>query len=530
MAKALSIDLIRLARFANTSLLFLPLLFLAAGYYISFYFHFLTVASLFLLIVNFFYRHIQKDHTLLSNFGLLGQARYLIESVGPEFRQYLFLNDREERPFNRAERSEVYRKSKNLDSTDSFGTLLEYDSTEIKLRHSMFPTREEEVRPFRVTFGERPGVTRPYTLESPMLVSAMSFGSLGQNAIRAIARGAARAGIPMNTGEGGYPKYHLMEGAEIIFQIGTAKFGVRTPDGDLDETALRDLSNHKQIRMIEIKFSQGAKPGKGGLLPAEKITPEIAELRGVPMGKDVVSPPYQKECHDMPSTVRFIARIQDLVEIPVGIKLCIGSFKEFHEFTREMKRQDRFPDFISIDGGEGGTGAAPTAFMDRIGLPLYPALFGVVEILEREGVRDRVKILAAGKLINAGRQLTAFALGADACYTARGFMLALGCIQARECGQNTCPVGITTHDPHLQAGLDPEVKAARVAHYVENTRHDLREMLVATGKRCPTELSIADLFIPSGSNLWQFVNKEPLLREALLNETEHIASSPPAEA
>ncbi len=525
MAKALSVDLIRLARFANAALLLLPVLFFAAGYYISFYFHFLTVACLFLLLVNFSYRHVQKDHALLRNFGLLGQARYLIESIGPEFRQYLFLNDREERPFNRAERSEVYRKSKNVDSSGSFGTLLDYDSTEIKLRHSMFPTRAEEVLPFRVIFGGSRGVARPYTLKRPMLVSAMSYGSLGQNAVRAIARGAARAGIPMNTGEGGYPKYHLMEGADIIFQIGTAKFGVRHPDGDLDETALRDLASHEQIRMIEIKFSQGAKPGKGGLLPAEKIIAEIAELRGVPMGKDVVSPPYQKECRDIPSTVAFIARIQDLVEIPVGIKLCIGSFTEFHEFVREMKRQDRFPDFITIDGGEGGTGAAPAAFMDRVGLPLYPALYGVVKILESEAVRDRIKILAAGKLINAGRQLTAFALGADACYTARGFMLAIGCIQARECGSNTCPAGITTHDPHLQAGLDPEVKSARVAHYVENTQHDLKEMLVATGKRCPGELSVSDLFIPSGSNLWQFVNKEPLLREAFQVDTESAADT-----
>jgi len=374
------------------------------------------------------------------------------------------------------------------------------------------------------------GIGPQLQLDIPVMFSAMSYGSLGQNAIRAIARGAARVGIPMNTGEGGYPKYHLMEGADIIFQIGTAKFGVRNHDGDLDEAALRELANHEQIRMIEIKFSQGAKPGKGGLLPAEKITPEIAKLRGVPMGEDVVSPAYQKECHDVPSTVAFIARIQDLVEIPVGIKLCVGSFTEFHEFVREMKRQDRFPDFITIDGGEGGTGAAPTDFMDRIGLPLYPSLYGVVKILESEGVRDRIKILAAGKLINAGRQLTAFALGADACYTARGFMLALGCIQARECGSNTCPVGITTHDPQLQAGLDPELKATRVAHYVENTQHDLKEMLVATGKCCPSELSVSDLFIPSGSSLWQFVDKEPLLREALQTETESVTTPPLVES
>ncbi len=509
MAKALTVDLHHLARFVNTTLVILPVIFFAVGYYVSFWFHFLTVASLFLLIVNFFYRHVQKQHTLLGNFGILGQARYLIESVGPEFRQYLFLNDREERPFNRAERSEIYRKAKNVDSAGSFGTLLDYDASEIKLRHSMFPTREEDARPFRITFGEARGVTRPYTIEQPMIISAMSFGALGSRAVRALARGAARAGIPMNTGEGGHPKYHLMEKADLIFQMGTAKFGVRHEDGSLDEDKLRELAAHDQIRMIEIKFSQGAKPGKGGLLPAEKITKEIAKLRNIPIGEDAVSPPYHSECRDLATTVAFIARIQDLVDIPVGIKMCVGSLDEVADLIREMKRSDRFPDFITIDGGEGGTGAAPTAFMDRIGMPLYPALHGVVKILENEKVRDRVRVLAAGKLVNAGRQLIAFALGADACYTARGFMLALGCIQARECGSNTCPVGITTHDRSLQNGFDIETKSRRVEHYVHNTVHDLQQMLVATGKRCPSQLSLRDLYIPTGSDLWQAIPVAP---------------------
>ena len=507
-SKSISIDLPRIAHFVNALLLVLPVLFFAAGYYLSFYFHFLTVASLFFLLVNFTYRHVQKDHALLRNFGIIGQARYIIESVGPEFRQYLFLNDREERPFTRTERSEVYRKAKNIDSTGSFGTLLEYDAGEIKLRHSMFPTRKQRTRPFAVTFGDTRSVPRPYTLTKPMIVSAMSYGALGSRAVRSLARGAARAGIAMNTGEGGYPKYHLMEKADLIFQIGTAKFGIRTPDGKLDESALSEIVSHPQVRMLEIKLSQGAKPGKGGLLPADKITPEIAQLRGIPMGQDAVSPAYHEECHDPASTVAFISRIQDLVPIPIGIKLCIGSFEEFRAFVREMKTQDRFPDFITVDGGEGGTGAAPTAFMDRVGLPLYPALFGVVGILEREGIRDKVKVLASGKLINAGRQLTAFALGADACYTARGFMLAIGCIQARQCGSNQCPVGITTHDPSLQAGLDPEKKSLRVESYVDNTLHDLEQMLVAMGKSCPSELSPDDLYIPTGSSLWQFVEAE----------------------
>jgi len=505
MPSALSIDLHRLARFVNTSLLVLPLLFFAAGYYLSFWFHFLTVASLFLLIVNFFYRHIQKQHTLLGNFGLIGQMRYLIESVGPEFRQYLFLSDREERPFNRVERSEVYRKAKNVDSAGSFGTLLDYGNDEIKLRHSLFPVSREETRPFRVSFGGNRAITRPYAITQPLIISAMSYGALGAPAVRALARGAARAGIPMNTGEGGYPKYHLMEKADLIFQLGTAKFGVRHEDGSLDESKLRELADHEQVRMIEIKFSQGAKPGKGGLLPAEKISREIATLRNVPMGQDVVSPPSHSECVDLPSTVAFIRRIQELVDIPVGIKMCVGSLVELEAFILEMKRCDCFPDFMTIDGGEGGTGAAPTAFMDRMGMPLFPALNGVVTLLKKHEVRDRLRILAAGKLINAGRIATAMALGADACYTARGFMLAMGCIQARECGSNTCPVGITTHDPALQGGFDIEAKSRRVEHYVTNTVHDLSQMLVATGKHCPSELSLNDLYIPTGSSLWQTV-------------------------
>ena len=525
MAKALTVDLPRLARFVNISLLALPVVFFAAGHYLSFWFHFLTVASLFLLLVNFSYRHIQKQHTLLGNFGIIGQMRYLIESVGPEFRQYLFLNDREERPFNRAERSEIYRKAKNIDSAGSFGTLLEYDASEIKLRHSMFPTREEDADPFRVTFGETRGVARPYTLTQPMLISAMSFGALGSPAVRALARGAARAGIPMNTGEGGYPKYHLMEKSDIIFQLGTAKFGVRHEDGTLDEEKLRELAAQPQVRMIEIKFSQGAKPGKGGLLPAEKVNREIADLRGIPIGQDAVSPPFHSECTDPDSTVAFIARIQDLVEIPVGIKMCIGSLDEFADFVRTMKKHDRFPDFITIDGGEGGTGAAPAAFMDRVGMPLYPALYGVAKILESEGVRDRLRLLASGKLVNAGRQLIAIALGADACYSARGFMLAVGCIQARECGSNTCPVGITTHNPALQNGFDIEAKSLRVENYVRNTVHDLHQMLVATGQRCPSQLTPADLYIPTDSNLWQSVSQEPSLARTLRKESSDTTNT-----
>lgn len=518
MATTLHVNLHKLARVTNASLIILPPMFFAAGVWLSFYFHFLTVASTFFLIVNFFYRHVQNHHAILRNFGLIGQGRYLIESIGPEMRQYLYASDREERPFNRLERQNIYRKSKNVNSAVSFGTLLDYDSTEIKLRHSMFPTPEAERRSYRLTFGEERNLSEPYTIDKPLIISAMSYGALGSNAVRALARGAAMAGIPMNTGEGGYPKYHLMEKADLIFQMGTAKFGVRTENGDLDEQALVDLATAPQIKMIEIKFSQGAKPGKGGLLPKEKITPEIAELRRVPRDRDVISPPYHRECFDLPSTVAFIRRVQSLVPIPVGIKMCIGSLSEASRFIEEMKRQDVFPDWIAIDGGEGGTGAAPGAFVDWVGMPLWPALYGMACLLDGAGVRGRTKLLAAGKLIDAGRQAIAFALGADAIYTARGFMFALGCIQARECGNNTCPVGITTHDASLQAGLVPKVKSHRVLQYVNNTLHELDELTIAMGKSCPTQLTLDNLYIPTGSNLWRMVANEPFFRKHVRSE------------
>ena len=303
------------------------------------------------------------------------------------------------------------------------------------------------------------------------------------------------------TGEGGYPKYHLMEGCDLIFQLGTAKFGVRDENGFLDDEKLRDLAAKPEIKMIEIKLSQGAKPGKGGLLPREKITQEISELRGVPMGKDVVSPPHHKECTDEATTVAFIKHVQDVSNLPVGIKFCVGSFNEVKELVQEMIKQDTFPDYMSVDGAEGGTGAAPKAFMDRVGVPLFPSLSGVNKILCKAGVRDRLKLVAAGKLVNPGRQMLAFALGAEAIYSARGFMLAMGCIQAMECGKNTCPIGITSHDPSLQKGLDIGAKSVRVKNYVNNVEHDLIELLAATGQPSFHSLTMKNLYIPEESTL-----------------------------
>ncbi|MGB5812348.1 MAG: FMN-binding glutamate synthase family protein, partial [Polyangiales bacterium] len=419
----ISVNLDRMAKTANAAIAGALIGSALLGYYVSFYFHFATVFFLLLNLVNFYWRHLQKTHTLLANFGFLAQIRYLVESVGPEFRQYLFASDVEERPFSRNERAEVYRKAKGIDSSGAFGTQREFEVGGITLRHSFFPISQDELVPFRVTFGEERGLTNTFTIERPLIISAMSFGALGSNAVRALARGAYKARIPMNTGEGGYPKYALMEEARLIFQMGTAKFGVRDGNGLLDERKLADLAALEQIRMIDIKLSQGAKPGKGGLLPAEKISEEIAELRGVPMGVDVVSPPRHPECIDPRSTVAFIQRVQEVSGLPVGIKFCLGRDSELRALLREMQRQSVFPDYMSVDGAEGGTGAAPKSFMDGLGLPIFESLPIVQAMLCEEGVRSKLKLISAGKLVDARRQLIAMSMGADACLSARGFMM-----------------------------------------------------------------------------------------------------------
>lgn len=504
MSTKLAVNLHKLARFTNVAIPTLALLFFIAGLKISFYFHFLTVAFLFITFLNTYYLFIQRSHSLLRNFGILGQGRYVLESLGPELRQYLFANDTEERPFNRTERSEAYRKANNVDYMASFGSQKQFDATEMKIRHSLFPISRSELEPFAVAFGAERGIKSVYTLKKPFIISAMSYGALGERAVRAFARGARKANVLMNTGEGGYPKYHLMEGCDLIFQMGTAKFGARNDDGSLNDALLTEITSKPEVKMVEIKLSQGAKPGKGGLLPKEKITDEIADLRKVPKDRDIISPPSHIECKDYASTVAFIDQVQRVTGLPTGIKMAVGNLHQIEEFVSEMKRQDTFPDWITVDGSEGGTGAAPKAFIDRVGLPLFPALKGVQDILQRAGARDRLKLLASGKLVNPGRQMIALCLGADAICTARGVMLAAGCIQAMQCGRNTCPIGITTHDPILQRGLDIESKATRVMNYLNNSVHDIEELLCATGARSTQDLSFDHLYVPIESTLYSF--------------------------
>lgn len=491
---SISVNFEKISKIVNSLLPLLILLSFALGYYVSFFFHFGTVGFFLLTGVNFVYRHVQTKHALLTNFGVLAQLRYMVESVGPEFRQYLFMSDTEETPFNRGERNEVYRKSKGIDSSSAFGSLERFQEEDMKLCHSMFPLRKDQLEPYRLQFGEERGAKNIYTLKKPILVSAMSYGALGEMAVRSLSRGAKRAGIPMNTGEGGYPKYHLMEGADLIFQMGTAKFGVRNLDGTLACDKLEALCQKEEIKMVEIKMSQGAKPGKGGLLPKEKVTEEIAELRGISLGEDVLSPPAHPECGTPEATVNFIRKVQEVSSLPVGIKLCLGKRGDFYSLLREMKKQDSFPDYLVLDGAEGGTGAAPKTFMDDVGVPLFTALPLVLRMLEEENLKESFKLLCSGKLVNPGKQFMAFASGAQAVYTARGFLLALGCIQALQCNKNTCPVGLTTHNPALQRGLNIEDKADRVFNYVNSLMHEHDELLGSLGEKSILNLSPHHLF------------------------------------
>ncbi len=494
--RKISLNLEKTARFLNGILFLLFLLSLPANFFWEGRWPYITGLLFSLNLLNGYYLYVQKRHTLLANFGVLALFRYLVESIGPEFRQYLYSSDTEEKPFNRMERADVYKQSKNQEKSSAFGSLLDFSRPVLKLKHSFYPVDIHQLSPFQLCFGEERALPQAYTIDKALMIGGMSYGALGRKAIQALSLGARKAGIPLNTGEGGYPKYHLMGGADLIFQIGTGKFGVRKKDGSFDPDLLEKISQLKQVRMIEIKFSQGAKPGKGGLLPKEKITEEIAQLRGVPMGKDVVSPPGHAECVSAHATLKFIRQIQELSGLPVGMKFCLGSLKELGELFAEMKKQNVYPDYMAIDGSEGGTGAAPKTFMDDLGYPVFPALQKATELAKEYDIKGKFKFVTSGKLIGAGKQMMALCMGASAIYTARGFMMALGCIQALRCNNNTCPVGITTHSEKLQYGLNIEEKSERVKNYALNLNHHHYEMLSAMGRTKFSDLNKDNLIFP----------------------------------
>ncbi|AOZ69300.1 FMN-binding glutamate synthase family protein [Rhodobacter xanthinilyticus] len=422
----------------------------------------------------------QTRHAVLRNYPVLGHMRYIFEEMRPEIRQYLIESDQDEEPFSRDERSIVYQRAKNVEDARPFGTRMRvYDSGYQWLTHSVRP-RHIVDHDFRLTIGG-PDCAQPYQA-SIYNISAMSFGALSSNAIEALNRGAAMGGFAHDTGEGGISRYHRAGGGDLIYEIGSGYFGCRTDDGSFSPERFAEQAANPQVKMIEIKLSQGAKPGHGGMLPAAKITPEIAEARGVPMGVDCVSP----ASHSAFSTpLEMMAFIKELRELsggkPVGFKLCIGHRREFMCIVKAMLETGVTPDFIVVDGKEGGTGAAPLEFANHMGMPLVEGLTFAHNVLRGAGIRDRIKIGASGKLVTAFDIAKVLAIGADWANSARGFMFAIGCIQAQACHTNRCPVGVATQDPSRARAIVVPDKAQRVANFHRNTMKALAEMTGAAG-------------------------------------------------
>ncbi|WP_028294895.1 FMN-binding glutamate synthase family protein [Oceanobacter kriegii] len=411
----------------------------------------------------------QTRHTVRRNFPVIGRFRYFFEHMGEFFRQYFFAMDREEMPFNRAERSWVYRAAKNESTTIAFGSTrrLDVPGTVIFV-NSPFPALKQDfAESGAITIGEH--CRMPYTTSSLVNISGMSFGALSQPAVTALSRGAGKAGCWMNTGEGGLSPYHLEGGCDIVFQIGTAKYGVRDETGKLDDAKLKAVAEHEQVKMIEIKLSQGAKPGKGGILPAAKVNEEIARIRHIPLHQDSISPNGHPEIRSVDDLLDMVEHVRAVTGKPTGFKAVLGDIDWIRDLCKAIQQRglQSAPDFITLDGAEGGTGAAPQSLMDYMGLPLNQSLPMLVDMLDEYQLRPRIRVIASGKLLTPDRVAWALCVGADFVVSARGFMFALGCIQALQCNKNTCPTGITTHDPHLQAGLVPADKASRVQHFVE---------------------------------------------------------------
>ncbi len=439
----------------------------------------------------------QTRHAIRHNYPVIGRLRYLFETLGKFFRQYFFAMDREELPFNRAVRSWVYRAAKNLGNTVSFGSTRDLrPSGTLLFVNCAFPTLGEDATPpAPVTIGE--GIAHPYTTASLFNISAMSFGALSSPAVLALSKGAQMAGCWMNTGEGGLAPAHLEGGADLVFQIGTAKYGVRNAQGGLDDARLAAVAAHPQVRMFEIKLSQGAKPGKGGILPGAKVTEEIAAIRGIPAGKDSISPNRHPEIESVGDLLDMIEHIRTVTRKPVGFKAVIGDYQWLIELFTEIGTRGRnsAPDFITIDSADGGSGAAPMSLIDYMGMPIKESLHGVAALLVKYGLKDRIRLIVSGKLVTPGEVAWALCAGADFVASARGFMFALGCIQAMECANNTCPTGITTHNPRLQKGLDPELKAQRVKHYVDNLVHGVCLIAHSCGVSEPRKLRPAHVRI-----------------------------------
>lgn len=478
--------------FISASILATALIIFWAWSSIYALFAFLAVGP---LIYMGFADMIQKKQSIRRNFPLVGRLRYVFEKMRPKIYQYFIESDTDGTPINRSDRAVIYQRAKEQIDTTPFGTQLNvYTEGYEWMTHSIQPIDfyKMDHHP-RILFGDQ-RCKQPYNM-SVLNVSAMSFGSLSQNAIEALNGGAKIGGFAHNSGEGGLSPYHLKHGGDLIWQIGTGYFGARSEEGLFSEKAFEANASRPSVKMIELKLSQGAKPGHGGILPAIKNTPEIAAIRSVRPGVTVFSPPAHSAFSTPVGLIRFIERLRELSGgKPVGFKLCIGIKSEFISICKAMKQLNSFPDFITIDGSEGGTGAAPPEFSNFVGMPLLDALAFADNVLRGFGIRDQLKLIASGKVFTGFHMVRAMALGADTCNSARAMMMALGCIQALECNKNTCPTGVATQDPSLMRGLVVEDKQHRVANFHKHTVESFVELIGAAGIDHPSKIRRSHIY------------------------------------
>lgn len=429
----------------------------------------------------------QNKKAILKNYPIAGHIRFLLEHFRPEVRQYFIEDDKEKVPFSRQQRSLVYRRAKKVSDTEGFGSLSDWDEKGREWFLQSNVPKHLDSYDFRITVGNE-ACTQPYSA-SVFNISAMSFGSLSANAIMALNKGAKLGGFFHDTGEGSASPHHQKHGGDLVLQLGTGYFGCRDEAGNFDADKFVQLANLPQVKMIEIKLSQGAKPGKGGMLPAAKITAEIAKTREIPIGKDCISPAFHSAFTTPLEMVAFWQQLRELSNgKPVGFKLCIGQPWQFMAIVKAMLQTNNYPDFIVVDGAEGGTGAAPVEFMDHVGMPLDDGFLFVQNTLVGAGIRDKIKLGVSGKIITAFDVARMLALGADWCNSARGFMFAIGCIQSRSCHTDACPTGVATQDPYRQKALNVESKAKRVANFHQNTLKALAAIVGAVGHEHPSQI------------------------------------------
>lgn len=471
-----------------------------------------VLSGVFIFLLFVFIRDItQKKHTIQRNFPIVGHLRYFLEMIGPELRQYWVAHDKEERPFDRTERSWIYATSKGQNNNFGFGTTeVQYEPGYPIIKHKAFPFPEEKafiynndptcIPSLKVIGPNRRYPYRPYSIIN---ISAMSFGSLGKNAVRALNIGARDAGAFHNTGEGGLSPYH-QEGADVVWQIGTGYFGARGKDGKFSLDILKEkVSTNPCVKMIEVKLSQGAKPGKGGILPAIKVNAEIAAIRHVEVGKDCISPNAHSEFSSVPELINFIEKIAEATGLPVGIKSAVGEIDFWEELATEMKKTGKGPDFITIDGGEGGTGAAPLTYADHVSLPFKIGFQRVYTLFQSHKLSEQIVWIGAGKLGFPDRAVVAIAMGCDLIYVAREAMLSIGCIQAQKCHNDHCPAGVATQNWWLQRGVDPVLKGKRATKYLQGFRKELLSLAHSCGYEHPSQFTGKDIEISLGMNRYQ---------------------------